>query len=295
MNKQLFRSIFLFILSIPTLIHAQTANNIGTLYEVTGKGLKKPSYLFGTYHLLKSGYLNGMPKVEECFNKAKGVVVEVDFKPEDIATIQGSMGMKDKKVTDLITKEEADMLDAKLMEATGMGLVIYNNLKPSAIVVTLSAAMPEDVKSRLEKYDGVLMDMYFMQQGKTENKTVTGLETAVEQANILFGDSLDKQVQNLKKFISKMDEADTISNKLIDLYFAQDLDGLFNLSLKYGKDFDGDMQKLLYDRNTKWLKALPKLFKKESQFVAVGALHLAGEEGLLNQLRKAGYTVKPIL
>lgn len=295
MNKRLFSHIFLFILSLPLLGKAQTpVAEKGLLYEVSGNGLKKPSYLFGTFHLLKSDFLKEIPKLESCFNKAKGVVVEVDIQGADIMTITNAMMMKGQKLTDLLTPEEANKLDDKLQVTTGTNLAVYNNMKPNAVMVTLSTQMPPDVEAQLNKYDGTLMDLYFMEQAREKKKTVTGLESATEQANLLFGDSIPKQVELLKKYITKMDEADTITAKLADAYFAQDMDGMYALSMKTGDITPGDMEGLLFKRNRNWLKVLPALFEKEPQFVAVGALHLAGEEGLVNQLRKMGYTVKAV-
>ena len=294
MNKTILRSLFLFILALPALTKAQTVPDKGLLYEVTGKGLKKPSYLFGTFHLLKSDYLSTMPKVAECFNKAKGLVVEVDLNPADIMSVRQAMLLSGKKISDFLTEEEEGILDAKLINATGLGLQFYESLKPAAIIVSLAAAMPPDVKDRLAQYAGTMMDLYFMDLAREQNKTITGLETALEQANILFGDSLNIQVENLKKYIAKVDDADTVSNQMVDDYFAQDLTALYKLSTAHN-EYAGDMKKLLDDRNDRWMKVLPALFKKQSQFVAVGALHLAGTEGLVYQLRKAGYTVKAVM
>lgn len=294
MNKTLLRSLFLFILTLPGLSKAQAVPDKGLLYEVTGKGLKKPSYLFGTFHLLKSGYLDEIPRVAECFNKAKGLVVEVDLNPADIMSVRQAMVLSGKKISDFLSDEEEGILDTKLINATGLGLQFFESLKPAAIIATLSASLPPDVKDRLEKYAGTMMDLYFMDLAHEQNKTVTGLETAMEQANILFGDSLNVQVENLKKYLANVDDIDTVSNKMVDDYFAQDLTALYKLSTDYN-EYAGDMKKLLADRNERWLKVLPGLFKKQSQFVAVGALHLAGTDGLVYQLRKAGYTVKPVL
>lgn len=294
MQQSLIRSLVIFILSLPYFAHAQVPNK-GLLFEVSGKGLKKPSYLFGTFHLLKSDYLKEIPKLEDCFNSAKGVVVEVDIKPEDMILVSAAMVMKDKKLTDFLTKDEQDALNNKLIEATGMGLTMYNTLKPSAVVASLSTQLPPEAKEKVDRYDGSLMDMYFMQKAHAENKPVTGLETAAEQAQILFGDSLNKQIDWLKKYIAQIDESDTITSHLVDYYFSQNLAEMYNLSMKYNEGFAaGDMNTLLFNRNKNWMKVLPALFKKEPQFVAVGALHLAGEEGLVNQLRKLGYTVKMV-
>jgi hypothetical protein len=286
--------IALLIGGLVTKTYAQDEPAKGLLYEVSGNGLKKPSYLFGTFHLLNSDFLNDMPKVAESFNKTKGLVVEVDLQPTDVLVVQQSMLMDGKKLSELFTKEELDKLDGKLTEVMGFGIALFDNMKPAAIATVLAAAMPADVKAKIDKYKGTAMDMYFINEARAKNKTVTGLESLQEQVDILVGKPIDEQVVDLKKYIGKIDEADTVTSKIVDLYFAQDLAGLWAVSAD-NKEFIGDMKRLLDDRNNAWMKKLPALMKEKSQFIAVGALHLAGPVGLVYQLRKAGYTVKPIM
>jgi uncharacterized protein YbaP (TraB family) len=176
----------------------------------------------------------------------------------------------------------------------GFGIALFDNMKPAAIATVLAAAMPADVKAKIDKYKGTAMDMYFINEARAKNKTVTGLESLQEQVDILVGKPIDEQVVDLKKYIGKIDEADTVTSKIVDLYFAQDLAGLWAVSID-NKEFIGDMKRLLDDRNNAWMKKLPALMKEKSQFIAVGALHLAGPVGLVYQLRKAGYTVTPII
>lgn len=293
-SKTISFLVALFIGGLFTQAFAQHEPDKGLLYEVSGNGLKKPSYLFGTFHLLNSDFLKEMPKVGECFDKAKGLVVEVDLKPTDVLLVQKAMMMEDKKLSDLFTKDELAILDAKLTDAMGFGIALFDNMKPAAIITMLATSMPADVKAKIEKYKGTAMDMYFMDLAREKKKPVTGLETLQEQVDILMGKPIDEQVVDVRKYIDKIDDADTVTNKLVDLYFAQDLAGLWVLS-NDNKEYVGDMKRLLDDRNNNWMKKLPALMKDKPQFIAVGALHLAGPVGLVYQLRKAGYTVTPLM
>jgi hypothetical protein len=132
-----------------------------------------------------------------------------------------------------------------------------------------------------------------MNLAREKKKPVTGLETAQEQIDILMGKSIDEQVVDIRKYLEKIDEADTLTSKIVDLYFAQDIVGLWAVTTD-NKEYIGDMKRLLEDRNNNWMKKLPGLMKDKPQFIAVGALHLAGPTGLVYQLRKAGYTVTPV-
>lgn len=288
-------SLFIALLAgcFVTKSYAQEEPSKGLLYEVSGNGLKKPSYLFGTFHLLNSDFLNEMPMVAKSFNKAKGLVVEVDLQPSDVLVFQKAMVMDGQKLSDLLTKEELDKLDAKLQDAMGFGIALFNNMKPAAVTTMLAATMPKDVKVKIDKYKGTAMDMYFMNLAREKKKPVTGLETAQEQIDILMGKTIDEQVVDIRKYLEKIDEADTLTAKIVDLYFAQDIAGLWAVTTD-NKEYIGDMKRLLEDRNNNWMKKLPGLMKDNPQFIAVGALHLAGPTGLVYQLRKAGYTVTPL-
>jgi uncharacterized protein YbaP (TraB family) len=89
--------------------------------------------------------------------------------------------------------------------------------------------------------------------------------------------------EGLKKMIGTMNRA----------YISQNLDEL--QELMYGSTYQPqEMKALLDDRNNNWMQQLPQLMKEQSLFVAVGALHLVGETGLINQLRKMGYIVTPV-
>jgi len=82
-------------------------------------------------------------------------------------------------------------------------------------------------------------------------------------------------------------------NELIENWFKHDLEKMYSVSEK-GMAVFGNENDFLNNRNNKWMKTIPGLLKKESQFIAVGALHLAGPSGLVKQLEALGYTLTPI-
>jgi uncharacterized protein len=84
-----------------------------------------------------------------------------------------------------------------------------------------------------------------------------------------------------------------MGDELLQYWFQDDLAGMYRV---YEKTIvlSGEEDYLLKNRNLQWMKTIPSLLKKESQFIAIGALHLAVEFGLITQLRNAGYTVTPV-
>jgi uncharacterized protein YbaP (TraB family) len=95
-------------------------------------------------------------------------------------------------------------------------------------------------------------------------------------------------------YIDSSEENKEMTQRLVQLYNRQDLDGIDELSKKEDGGMSGYMDLLLYARNRKWAKNLDSLLGKRSLLIAVGAAHLPGSGGVIELLRKAGYTVEPV-
>lgn len=287
--------IFGMLLGFCTKAQTTTKENPTNFYAVTGKGLKDTSWIFGTYHLVKSSYLDEVPAVVRAFNKSKGVAVELVLDSASSASAQTKGMLKDKTLSDLLDKPFRDSLEAEVKTTLGVGLARINNLKPINVALTLSMIyILSDLESPIKKYSGTMLDGYFAAAGKQAGKKITEFETLDEQMNVLFNSSTDEeQVAMLKMFIRDKDEMKAQGKALIENWFKHDLNAMQELSDK-GMQHFGSAEALLKNRNDKWMKTLPGLLKKQSQFIAVGALHLAGPDGLISQLRKLGYTLTPI-
>jgi uncharacterized protein len=264
-------------------------------YAITGNGLKDTSWLFGTYHLVKSSYLNEVPEVVNAFNKSKAVAVELVIDSAKLL-MANAMGMlKDKTLSDLLDKPFKDSLDNEMKTTLGIGIAQINQLKPINVAITLSMVyLITDTNSLLQKYSGSMLDGYFAETGKQYGKNISAFETIEEQMDILFNKSTDEeQVTQLQYFLRNKTAMINQGNELITQWFKHDLDNMYSVSER-GLNVFGNEDDFLNNRNNKWMKILPGLLAKESQFIAVGALHLAGPHGLVKQLQQLGYTVTAI-
>lgn len=294
---QLTAALLMFIFGILWGISAngQEAKQQSNFYAITGNGLKDTSWLFGTYHLVKSSYLNGVPEVVQAFNKAKAVAVELVLDSSKTVAA-ASMGLlKNKTLSVLLDKPFSDSLDKELRTTLGIGIEQINQLKPINVALTLSMVyLITNTKSPLQKYSGSMLDVFFAEKGKLAGKTITEFETIDEQMNVLFNSvSNEEQVNQLKYFLRNKSDMINQGNELIENWFKHDLEKMYSVSEK-GMAVFGNQNDFLNNRNNKWMKMLPSLLKKESQFIAVGALHLAGPTGLVKQLQDLGYTLTPI-
>jgi len=283
----IFFSMFLCLATI----HAQL------LWKVTGKGLKHPSYLFGTHHLISIQFLDSIPGLFKAFNETDMVVGEMVMNNIDItAKIQQAAIMPNHTVIkDLLNDDEYKLVDNELKSVLKLGLKNLSIMNPSLILTMYEM----EIYKRLTGFtDGKQSDSYFQLVAAEKGKKVIGLETVDQQIAILFGNgSLERQANILVETIQHKDKTLSEMIQLNKLYKTGKIDELVDLSK--GKDNTTEMTEeeyanLVDKRNAEWLKKLPAYFKETSSFVAVGAIHLGGKNGLVKQLQRAGYKVKAV-
>lgn len=276
-------------------LNAQNHIENSLFWKISGKGLSKPSYLFGTYHLMNGGYLSEIPAVNNAFEQADGVVVETELDSSRLLQLMPVMVMSDKTLSDLVSAEDYALITAEVEKATGASMDMLAQFKPVSLTFMLTVAYAHrEVQSELDRYDGPPMDTHFAMVGKKNKKPIGTFETMEEQLRIIFEhDPVEEQARQLVEFVRSKEDMIKAQSDLLRTYLDQDLNGLYELYKKYEKQF-GDATYLLDDRNIKWMKKLPAMIEKGNQFIAVGALHLTGEKSLIRLLRERGYTVTPV-
>lgn len=297
MNTSLVRTriatiLFLWI-GLGSWTYAQSEK--GILWKISGKDLKEPSYLLGTYHLLNDSYLKEVPFAFESYRKAKGVVVEAVIDSSKLQSIAMMALMPGKKISELISSEDGKLVSAELENTMGFNLAAVDQLKPSSVIVLITLMYSQKQnKEILNKYPGQPMDVYLATTAKKDMKSVTALETIEQQMDWLHNHfPLEEQARQLVLFVKRKENGETLQAELLKIYMEHDLNKLYRLADSQPKDM-GDSDFLLKDRNEKWVQVIPELMRKESQFIAVGALHLPGPDGVISLLQKQGYTVKPV-
>ena len=289
--KKLFLGAMLCLVSA-TFIFAQKSQENSILWKVTGKDLQKASYLFGTYHFLTNAFVDTLPGVLNAYKSSKVVVGELIID----STIQGPMMAASVLNGTTLKKVLPDTLYAKtskwFKEEANLDLIKLDQLNPITI---MTAAMAITKQKHFPSKPGeIQLDTYFQQKGIEDGKKILGLETIEIQINALFNQlSLDRQIELLNETLNEKDGLRSAIAVMNDAYLRNDLKGLHDLM--YGSNYKpAEMKALLDDRNNHWMQQLPTLMKEQPLFVAVGALHLVGQTGLVSQLRKQGYTVTPV-
>lgn len=298
MNKNLRKFLFLQagVFFLVTILQAQPAQPKALLWKVSGNGLQEPSYLFGTYHLLNDGFLSEIPEADAPFKKAKGVVVEMVFDSSKLVSIAMMGVMRDNKISNLMSAEDFKLVSDKFEKISGMTLKTMDMFKPAqvnAMMVLLESQKLNE--TLLSKYKGLPLDLHFAIAGKKQGKVVTPLETMEEQITMLFDHfPVEEQARQLVEYVKNSDTMAKTHVELANLYVQKDIGGLLKIIESYPSELTGNVDFMLKDRNVKWAKVLPALMSSGSQFIAVGAGHLPGKDGLIALLKQAGYDVEPV-
>jgi len=286
-NILIFFSMFLGVTSIQAQL----------LWKVSGKGLKQPSYLFGTHHLFSIQYFDSIPGLFKAFNDCNVVVSEMVMNNIDAsAKIRQAAVMPDHKtIKDLLNDDEYKLVDSELKSVLKLGLKNVSIMNPSLILTMYEM----EIYKKLTGFsDTKQSDSYFQLVAAEKGKKVIGLETVDQQIEVLFGNgTLERQANVLVEAIQHKDKILSEMIQLNKLYKAGKIDELAELSK--GKDNITEMTeeeyaKLVDNRNAEWLKKLPSILKDGSSFIAVDAMHLGGKNGLVKQLQKAGYKIKAV-
>jgi uncharacterized protein len=269
------------------------SDNNTLLWKISGNGLTKPSYLFGTIHLLCADDAVLSDNMKKAISEADEIYLEVDM--DNLLEMFGAMSkmkMKgDTTLRDLLTETDYDKVK-KFFEEKGSMLPfsMLEKYKPILAASLLeSGSLPCDQTAAMEQV--------IMAEAKEHNKKIKGLETLAFQAGILDSIPYKLQAEQLVKYVEDADkpkEGETELARMWKAYNEQDLKKLEELLIQSDVGINNYTELLLYRRNSNWVTKLKTLLPENSLLIAVGAGHLPGEKGVINLLRKAGYTLTPL-
>ena len=284
------------LLLVATAVHAQL------LWKVTGNGLGRPSYILGTHHMAPSTMIDQIKGMNEAIAGCDIVVGEVEkdslMSPEGQARMaQAMVAPLDSTLDKVLTPADYGIVEKvfnKYFGTLGMKLKQVNNLKPSAISTQMQAM--QAIKYFPNFDANSLIDVMVQTRANEAGRPSVGLESVDEQINLLFNGSIANQAKGLVEACKQDEFFQVQSAALADAYLAQDLDKLLAVmtDATMGGDSEEEMEVLIYSRNRSWAEKLKVIMPERACLVCVGAGHLPGEQGLLQLLRNAGYTVEPM-
>jgi uncharacterized protein YbaP (TraB family) len=266
-----------------------TTNN-SLLWQVSGKGLAKPSFLFGTFHLLCKDDINLSDQVKSAIKFADDVYLELDM-DDPALLISGMMlmNMKNgKALKDYYTPLEYQRIERFFNDTLHMPLMMFQKTKPFFLTAMLYPKM-----MKCKTFSGIEEEV--MKIAKENKKEIYGLETMEFQSAVFDSIPYELQAKELLKNIDSLYKYASQFDTMMLAYKNQQLPLLKQALKESEPGMDKFEDLLLNRRNTQWVKKLKSLMKDNSVFAAVGAGHLVGEKGLINLFKKEGYLVEPLL
>lgn len=249
-------------------------------------------YLGGTLHLLSASDYPLPEAFDKAFAASETLVFETDIaameSPQFAQQMMMSMMYRDgTTLSDVLSPATLTQLKAQLAQY-GLPFEQMKALKPSLIGITLSAVEFQRLGLNVE---GV--DKYFFTKGTQESKAIDWLETPMEQVNFIASMGEGKEDEMIKYTLRDLEKLPVALEQMKADWLAGDMQSMYDHSMKdFKQDYPEIYNNLLVTRNNNWMpKILDYMKTPEAEFVLVGALHMAGEAGLIAQLKKAGYTV----
>ena len=282
-------------LAIIALLAISSKVSAQILWKVEKPGNEHVSYVLGTHHFAPLSVLDSLTNLPEALNDADKVYGELDMalstSPAAIQQMQMALiAPPDSTLDKGLAPAQLDSVKTALEQLSGAQMPVQAlfPLKPAAISTQIAAMMSMKLFPELNPMEGI--DMIMQQRAKELDKPVDGLETLEFQMNALYGNSIKDQATALMKTISDMNDEERKAIELANSYLNHNIDAIYNAMVE-AESTEEDLDRLIYSRNDNWANRLIREMADSNLLVVVGAGHLPGERGVLEQLRKAGYTV----
>lgn len=286
---------FIIVLIISSSFSAQSLEK-SLLWKIYGNGVKDTSYLYGTIHMIEKKDFVVSKTLKNRFKKTESLVMEIqlDMDPAAKAFIKdNALYPNGKSIKDYLNETDYKFFQTYLKDSMKMGVIKVKICEMMRPFYAQSLIMADQMK-KSESYEKTFHKM-------AKKKEKIGLETIQEQMSILAGGEIDVQV---KDFIRDLKDgklnASSEMAQLVSFYKNEDIQGLYNEMIvsmeKDGGKIGGvTKEDFLDNRNKRWIPKLADLMKNKTLFIAVGAGHLAGENGVIQLLRNNGYNVVPVI
>lgn len=273
--------------------------NAQLLWKISGNGLQKPSYLFGTHHVAPATMIDSVKGASEALAGAEKVYGEIDMSVmNDMGAMmkmqQATMAPADSTLSKVFSADELKKIDAMLTEAGApVTAAMLEPVKPATLANLIALGL---AKKAFPDFDPMQqLDATIQLTAAQKGKPVGGLETLDSQIELLYGSPISMQAADIRKSINDIESCVESTRLMSEAYLAHDINKLYDIFTdpKNGMT-EPEAERMIYKRNNAWVDILTGLLPTASIFIAVGAGHLPGEKGLINLLRKAGYNVEPI-
>ena len=286
MKKWVLSLLTICLTTLSSLAQLPEENTL--LWEVTSPGQAKPSFLFGTIHLICPADFAISDSLKSTLARTQQVALEIDMDdPGMMAGMMKSMNMSDgNELKKLLSEKEYTRLSQFYKDSVGVSLAMFEKAKPFILMGPLFNAV---LSCQPQSYEMELVSLAAKQKSE-----VIGIETLEEQMAIFDTISYQDQMKMILTMIDSLPQARREFSNLVSLYKSQKVNELYDLMMKSNYGMEGNEEVMLFARNQKWIPRIKKIASEKPTFFAVGAGHLGGERGVIALLRKEGFKVRPV-
>jgi uncharacterized protein YbaP (TraB family) len=288
MNKLQFTFILSFLCGCFCLTTQQAqAQTKGLLWQITGKNITQPTYLYGTIHMFDTSLYRLPQPVMAKLAQTKQVYFELDFSKLNPMELMGYAFVKDtaQRLDKLLDTASLHKLQ-RLIKTVPMMQMLGDNVyrfKPLFLTTLL-----------INNGKAVTIDMEMFKRAQELKDSVGGLETVAEQMQALDVIPVTTQAKMMQDMLRSYTNADDAIKKLTEIYVKQNIGTLLE-EMNDNTPMDAAFNEaLLIKRNAVMADRIDKLTGKRSTMIAVGAGHLGGPKGLIALLKQKGYTLKSV-
>ncbi len=270
------------------LIFSVNALQAQLLWKISGNNLSEESYLYGTIHAVPEDKFVVSDDISNAFQSSSALALEIDLNmtiDQQIAMAKEIIIPGGKTLKNYLNQEELQKFENYCLDTLAMKKSKYKKylmVKPFFV----SSIILQEQLGKTKGYD-----QYFNDEAKKRGIPSSGLETIQYQLSTVNTISLEEQAEML---VSSLGSEMTEYNKMLDLYLANDLEGLNAIMETSEMSSETFTNNFLIQRNKNWIPEIEKLVQKQKTFIAVGAAHLTGENGVVKLLQNAGYTVEAL-
>jgi len=258
-------------------------------WEISGNGLTESSYLYGTMHTQDERAFQFKEGVMDAFNHAEIYAMELNMDSVDQTALLSKLIMDSTySLKTLLTADEYTLVSDFFRDSLGQALFMFERMQP---LFTAQMVALRD----LEAQQTDALDIYFFKEAKKQKKQTIGLEKTMEQIDAFSAVPYELQAKGLVDAVTDYGkEGELDMDTMMKYYVEGNLDKLLEMTIE--DEEDEEMAKIFNDiflvkRNYNMADRAEPYIKKGSTFIAVGAAHLPGKEGIITLLRKKGYKV----
>ena len=281
-----------FFLFVSTNSFAQKTS---LLWEIHKSGTTEVSFLYGTMHSQDVAIFQHRDTIFNYVEKCDVFSGELDMNIEPDPMAMSMQMMAEEPLSKWYSEENLAIIDAYLTEKLGEMAPVIRMFKPFWIMATL-IQMEEGLiaAEETEGESAAVIDDQLQRYAELKGLKVRALETMQEQMDAISAISMEEQAGLLLDVAKEPESQADITEALKAAYIAGDLDQMYEVYLD--ESLSTNIERLLIDvRNKRMANRLAASIEEGNVvFCAIGALHLPGEEGVIERLRAMGYKVEPV-